>query len=56
VQIYAIKLKNFCRFSDKKNSVVFDILPEYKDSKGEVDLDELYEKIKRNPLEHIRKV
>lgn len=56
MQIYAIKLKNFCRFSDKKNSIVFDILPEYKDSNGEVDLDALYEKIKKNPLEHIRKV
>ena len=55
MQIYCIRLKNFCRFSDKNNSIVFDILPEYKES-GILDLDLLYDQIKNNPLEHIKKV
>ena len=42
---------NFFRFHDKNNCVVFDILPEFKD----IPLDDLYEKIRRNPVEYIKK-
>lgn len=51
MQIYAIKLFNFFRFHDKNNCVILDILSEFKD----IPLDDLYEKIRKNPVEYIKK-
>jgi len=51
MQIYAIRLFNFFRFSDKNNSIVFDMLPEYKD----IPLDTVYDNIRKNPIEHVQK-
>ena len=52
MQIYCLRLYNFFRFSNKDNSIIFDMLPEY----SEMSLDDVYDKIKKNPIEHIKKV
>ena len=52
MQIYAIKMHNFFRFGVQDNSVIFDILPEYKDT----PLDDIYEAIKKDPCGYVQKV
>lgn len=52
MQVFGLKLFNFFRFSNKNNSIVFDILPEY----SGIHLDDIYDKIRKNPIEHVQKV
>lgn len=52
MQIYAIKMHNFFRFGDKDNCVIFDILPEYK----ETPLDDVYKAVIADPCGYVKKV
>jgi DNA repair exonuclease SbcCD ATPase subunit len=52
MQIFAIKLNNFFRFGERNNTIVFDILPEYKD----MQLDDLYDVIYKDPVKYIKDV
>ena len=58
MQVYALRLHNFFRFSEKNNSVVFDILPEDRVllDKGETTIDKIYDRLLENPVEYINKV
>jgi len=52
MQIYALRLFNFFRFGEKRNSIVFDILPEYKN----FDIDKLYDTVMSDPVAYVEKV
>lgn len=55
MQVYAVKMFNFFRFSENNNSIVFDISPEDKTliETGKLTLDELYNRFKANPVAYI---
>jgi len=52
-----MRLHNFIRFGTKNNSVVFDISPEDQEliNNGKLTLDELYDRLAKNPLDYINK-
>ena len=58
MQVYAIRICNFFRFSEKDNSVVLDISPEDQVllANGKTTIDKIYDKIIENPIEHVKKV
>lgn len=58
MQIYALKMFNFLRYGEKNNSIVFDLTAQEKESiiKGETTMDDIYDSIISNPVEHVNKV
>ena len=58
MQIYAVKLNYFMRYGDNNNCVIFDLTDEQKldISIGKITMSNLYEEIRKNPLEHINRV
>lgn len=58
MQIYAIRMFNFLRFGEKDNSLVFDLPIQDKKAlaNGEITMDQIYDRVMENPIEHIRKV
>jgi len=58
MQVYGVRMFNFFRFGEENNSVVFDVLDEDRKllSDKEVTLDEIYDKLKVDPVSYIKKV
>ena len=58
MQIYGLKLFNLFRFGETENSVVFDISTKDKVaiSEKKLTIDEVYDRLKADPIKHIKKV
>lgn len=58
MQVYAIKLFNFCRFGEKNNSVVFDLSDEQKRllQTQSITFDQIYDEVMKDPVKHIKDV
>jgi len=58
MQIYALKMVNFMRFSSSGNSIVFDITDEEKKKikSNSVSMDDLYDLVRKDPISHIKAV
>lgn len=58
MQVYAIKIKNFLRFGEKNNSIVFDLNEEQKKNlkQGETTFDSIYEELRKDPVKYIKEI
>ena len=60
MQIYGIRMYNFCRFGETGNSIVLDVSPEnmarLNDENDTLTMDELYDKLRQDPLKYIEEV
>ena len=60
MQIYGIRMFNFCRFGETSNSIVFDVSPEdvarLNDPEDTLTMDEIYDRLKEDPVAYVEKV
>jgi len=58
MQIYGIRMFNFCRFGETGNSIVFDVSPENKariqDEEDSFTMDVLYDQLLKDPISYVR--
>lgn len=57
MQVYAIRMFNFCRFARDNNSVVFDLTEKQVEELNTeaLTMDEIYDEVLKNPIQHIEK-
>lgn len=60
MQIYGIRMYNFCRFGETCNSIVLDVSPEnmarLNDDDDSFTMDELYDILRQDPLKYVEEV
>lgn len=58
MQFYCGRFKNFLRFRESENSVIFDLLPEQRAriKSGEATIDGIYDEIMADPVEYVNAV